>query len=361
MLINPKRHQEGTRPWPSTSPQPYASLRLDLGFLHSLVRPKIAASGPRRHSLTHIFISYVRENEAVVEKLSRDLRAAGANVWLDKDHIAPGQRWQDVIHDAIESGSYFLACFSDEYLEKEKSYMNEELLVAVEQLRLRPTHRAWFIPIRLADCQVPNRAIGGGETLRSIQWVDLFHDWDRGITKIKATIQPALRSNVLQSPWLGIRFFQSDQPSTMLADEREFVEVLLRAEPFELRIPRVPVEGWVKLAASYDMSIFSEVRSGISTSDVPFFRAGTGMADTMFGAGNLWIKPEGHMHLDWGGRLLPNGAGGGSVLISTVHAPRLEPPGIPRNKRVFLVVFVGEGRSKDMKNQNFERFTLSFY
>jgi hypothetical protein len=59
--------------------------------------------------------------------------------------------------------------------------MNEELVLAIEQLRQRPVDRSWFIPIRLDDCEVPDRTIGGGERLNDLQWVDLFPDWDEAV------------------------------------------------------------------------------------------------------------------------------------------------------------------------------------
>jgi hypothetical protein len=37
---------------------------------------------------------------------------------------------------------------------------------------------------------MPDRPIGGGETIRDIQWVDLFLNWDTGIRKILGVIQP---------------------------------------------------------------------------------------------------------------------------------------------------------------------------
>ena len=79
---------------------------------------------------------------------------------------------------------YYLACFSQEYFDRDRSYMNEELTVAIEELRQRPTDRAWFIPVVLSGSGVPDRDIGGGETLRDIQWVDLSSDWSRGVQKI---------------------------------------------------------------------------------------------------------------------------------------------------------------------------------
>jgi hypothetical protein len=55
-----------------------------------------------------------------------------------------------------------------------KSSQNEELALAVEQLRLRRPDRPWLIPVRLDDCPVPDIDIGAGRTLASIQRADLF-------------------------------------------------------------------------------------------------------------------------------------------------------------------------------------------
>jgi hypothetical protein len=76
--------------------------------------------------------------------------------------------------------------------------MNEELTLAIDELRQRPTERAWFIPVLLSECQVPARNIGAGETLRDIQWVELYRDWEEGIARIAATIDPD--AQIVQPP-----------------------------------------------------------------------------------------------------------------------------------------------------------------
>jgi len=81
--------------------------------------------------------------------------------------------------------------FSAESVAKDQSYMNEELVLAIDELRLRPTDRAWFIPVRLNACSIPRRSIGGGETLTDIQWVDLSENWDVGVDKLVQTLNPA--------------------------------------------------------------------------------------------------------------------------------------------------------------------------
>ncbi len=67
--------------------------------------------------------------------------------------------------------------------------MNQELTLAIAQLLQRPVERTWFIPVRFSDCDIPDRGIGSGETLRDLQWVDLFRDWAEGLRKILRVVQ----------------------------------------------------------------------------------------------------------------------------------------------------------------------------
>src|SRR5262249_23419048 len=86
--------------------------------------------------------------------------------------------------------AFFLACFSKHYSDRDKTYMNEELVLAVEELRMKPSDRAWFIPLLLTPCQVPERNIGAGETLRDIQFVALYEDWDAGVRRVLSVVKP---------------------------------------------------------------------------------------------------------------------------------------------------------------------------
>jgi signal transduction histidine kinase len=140
--------------------------------------------------MSGIFVSYVRENQDVVRRLVEDLQAAGATVWVDWKDLRPGERWADVIRRAISSGDYFLACFSSESCARESSHMNEELQIATEELRRRPLDRVWFVPVKLGSCEIPAYGIGGGETIRSLQWVDLHKDWEDGIRRIISVVRP---------------------------------------------------------------------------------------------------------------------------------------------------------------------------
>lgn len=68
----------------------------------------------------------------------------------------------------------FVACFSRSAMSARSSLQNEELVLAIEQLRARPPDGPWLIPARLDDCDIPDLDIGGGRTLNSLRRADLF-------------------------------------------------------------------------------------------------------------------------------------------------------------------------------------------
>ncbi len=136
------------------------------------------------------FISYVREDATAVSRLADELTAYGARVWLDRDDLQPGQNWKDSIRRAIISGSHFIWCNSDASVSKSRSYANEELNLAIDELRMRSTDQAWFVPVKLTDAVLPDREIGGGRRLSDLQWVDLAADWYTGVRRIAQLVAP---------------------------------------------------------------------------------------------------------------------------------------------------------------------------
>lgn len=146
--------------------------------------------------MPHVFISYVRENKEAVDRLYQDLTAHGISVWLDRNDIDPGLFWKEAIRKAISQGDFFIACFSAEYNTRPRSYMNEELTLAIEELRQRPTDKAWFISV-LFSGEIPDRDIGAGKTLRDIQCVELKGThWDEGIQSILRVIPVKPPTNI---------------------------------------------------------------------------------------------------------------------------------------------------------------------
>jgi hypothetical protein len=123
----------------------------------------------------HVFISYAHENSAQVDRLQRALQTAGVPVWRDKAKLWPGDDWRAVIRRAIRNDTLaFIACFSQESVARAHSFHNEELALAIEEMQRRPQSTSWLIPVRLSNCAIPDIDIGGGRTLRSLHWADLF-------------------------------------------------------------------------------------------------------------------------------------------------------------------------------------------
>jgi hypothetical protein len=141
-----------------------------------------------------VFISYVREDAGRVDELQKLLQAAGVQVWRDTEDLLPGEDWRMVIRRAISDGSLvFLSCFSQHSMAREKSGQNEELVLAVEELRRRRPGEPWLIPVRFDDCQIPELDIGAGRTLAAIQRVDLFGDrHDQEASRLVASVQRIL-------------------------------------------------------------------------------------------------------------------------------------------------------------------------
>ena len=120
-------------------------------------------------SIGHAFISYVREDSGEVDVLQKMLEAAGIPVWRDTSNLWPGEDWRAKIRGAISRDALvFIACFSSHSAARQQSYQNEELLLAIDQLRRRRPDDPWLIPVRFDDCDVPDFELGAaGRSHRS--------------------------------------------------------------------------------------------------------------------------------------------------------------------------------------------------
>src|SRR5437660_682693 len=195
-----------------------------------------------------VFLSYVHENKAIVAQLADELRRHDIDVWYDKSSLRPGQRWRQKIKSAITAGDYFIACFSRAYAARQKTYMNEELIVAIEQLRLRSNDRTWFIPVLLDDCEIPDRDLGAGESLRDIQAANLYDDWSAGVASVASVLHK--RSDTAESenestaaPTEANRYSgiarQVSRPESAESDDAQVAERVRRADVLAVELERI--------------------------------------------------------------------------------------------------------------------------
>jgi formylglycine-generating enzyme required for sulfatase activity len=156
-----------------------------------------------------IFISYAHEDLEHARRLYRQLEQAGFEPWLDKEKLRPGARWKFEISRAIRNSRFFLILLSK--YSTGRSYVNGELVEALEIYKTYPQSDIYLIPVRLEDCQPAHDA------LLELQMVDMFPDWDAGLTEILRTIMPTLAD---EEP-TGLE----PQPERILFKNKEFIRI----------------------------------------------------------------------------------------------------------------------------------------
>jgi hypothetical protein len=131
-------------------------------------RESVATIEQRNKKSVRIFLSYAREDRDRVRLLYKQLQEAGFNPWMDIENLVPGQDWELVVEGAIKDSDFALVCLSNSSTSKQ-GYIQKEIKIALDVLDMMPEGAIYLIPIRLDECQVPNR-------LSKQQWADLFED-----------------------------------------------------------------------------------------------------------------------------------------------------------------------------------------
>jgi len=104
---------------------------------------------------TRIFVSYAREDQAPAVSLVSFLRAAGFDIWFDKDSLHAGQDWRTVIEQQIARARLLIICLSRNSVDK-TGFVQKEMRLALEQAELRPASQVYIIPVVLDGCTVPH-------------------------------------------------------------------------------------------------------------------------------------------------------------------------------------------------------------
>ena len=119
----------------------------------------------------YVFISYSRRDQELVDRLSRDLRQAGIEVWRDVEQIPAGTNWQRQIEDGMRGATALLYLASANSLQSE--WMKSELQT-FHQLK-KP-----IIPV-IVDQDAASNA---PQQLQLAQWVDIRTDYKDGLARI---------------------------------------------------------------------------------------------------------------------------------------------------------------------------------
>lgn len=124
-----------------------------------------------------VFISYARDDFKAAKEIYDELISeSDIEPWLDKKDVLPGQRWKSEIRKAINESRFFIFIASENSIKK-RSFVHKEIEIAFEILDELPKDHIFIIPVRLDECELPER-------LNDIQFVDMFRNKTESLNKI---------------------------------------------------------------------------------------------------------------------------------------------------------------------------------
>ena len=142
--------------------------------LYRPVRSPTASRGLR------VFLCHASEDKDAVRSLYRQLQQSGFHPWLDQEDLLPGQDWNAEIIKAVRQTDIVLVCLSTR--SERRGYVQKEIVRALDVADEQPEGAIFLIPVRLEDCDVPDR-------LKRWQWVDLFAP--NGYSKLEVALKLA--------------------------------------------------------------------------------------------------------------------------------------------------------------------------
>lgn len=113
-----------------------------------------------------VFLCHATADKPTVRELYHRLRGDGFQPWLDEEDLLPGQDWQREISKAVAASDVVVVCLSNAALTK-AGYVQNEIKFALDAADRQPEETIFLIPLRLEECDVPDRLAG-------LHWVNFF-------------------------------------------------------------------------------------------------------------------------------------------------------------------------------------------
>lgn len=140
--------------------------------------------------MSSIFLSHTSVDKPFVEKLARDLKRIGLNVWFDKWEIKIGDSITWRIEEGIRENEYLGIVLSPEALQSE--WVKSELGAAwVKQMQ---TKKIFVLPIFYRDCQIPY-------FLLDRRFADFRTDYEKGFGELASIFGIEETDAITQDNW----------------------------------------------------------------------------------------------------------------------------------------------------------------
>ena len=131
------------------------------------------------------FISYAREDTEFALKLAKDLRDAGADIWVDQLDIRAGERWDRAVQKALKDCPGFLVILSPYSVESEN---------VMDEVGFALKRKKRMLPLLHNECEIPFR-------LERLQRLDFTGDYASGLRQLLTALGiPAPRRQKVAAP-----------------------------------------------------------------------------------------------------------------------------------------------------------------
>ena len=128
------------------------------------------------------FLSYAHEDRTLADKLYDSLSKKGITLWYDQKHFRQDQSVDAQVLNAIKE-SYFLLLLLTHTAVSKQGYIRKEVRLALDMQESFQEGRSFIIPVRAEECQPLAEELYGMSS-----FVDIFNDWDDGISHIERLI-----------------------------------------------------------------------------------------------------------------------------------------------------------------------------
>lgn len=133
-------------------------------------------AAPRQ--VLRVFVCHGSEDKVKVRELVSRLRTGPVDPWLDEEKLLPGHDWRLEIGKAIRAAHAVVVCLSTKSVSK-TGFVQKEIREALDVADEQPEGSIFLIPVKLDDCQVPQR-------LQKWHWVKL--DEPNGFERLLAAL-----------------------------------------------------------------------------------------------------------------------------------------------------------------------------
>jgi TolB-like protein/Tfp pilus assembly protein PilF len=118
-----------------------------------------------------VFLSYASEDAPAAQRIAEALRAAGVEVWFDREELRGGDAWDQKIRQQIRDCRLFVPIISAHTEARLEGYFRREWKQAVDRTDDMATEVAFLVPVVIDD--TPNASAHVPDRFRHVQWTRL--------------------------------------------------------------------------------------------------------------------------------------------------------------------------------------------